>query len=50
MLDKQVENVGNLSIFWLQGRIHCLQLANPKKKYLKAGEICGFSQNLPLGS
>ncbi len=21
----------------------------PKKRYSKAGEICGFSQNLPLG-
>jgi hypothetical protein len=33
--DEQVENVGNLSMFWQQGRTHCLQLANPKTKVLE---------------
>jgi hypothetical protein len=33
--DKQVENVGNPSMFWQQGRTHCLQLAKNKKKVLQ---------------
>jgi hypothetical protein len=36
-------------MFWQQGRTHCVQLANPKKRYLKTGKICGFSQNLSFG-
>jgi hypothetical protein len=46
MSDKQGENVGNPSIFWQQGRTHCLQLANPKKKVLKSwGNSWSFSKS-----
>jgi hypothetical protein len=46
MSDKQGENVGNPSIFWQQGRTHCLQLANPIKKVLESwGNLWIFSKS-----
>jgi hypothetical protein len=46
MLGKQGENVGNPSIFWQQGRTHCLQFANPKKKVFKSwGNLWSFSKS-----
>jgi hypothetical protein len=46
MSDKQGENVGNPSIFWQQGRTHCLHLANPIKKVLESwGNLWIFSKS-----
>jgi hypothetical protein len=37
--DKQVENSGNPSPYWRQGRTACLKLASPRKNSSKTGEI-----------
>jgi hypothetical protein len=37
--DKQVENSGNPSTYWRQGRTDCLKLASPRKNSSKTGEI-----------
>jgi hypothetical protein len=47
--DKQVENSGNPSTHWRQGRTHCLKLASPKKNSSKTGEFSGFFRILPFG-
>ncbi len=38
-LDKQVENSGNPSTYWRQGRTDCLKLASPRKKFLENWRI-----------
>jgi hypothetical protein len=40
--DKQVENSGNPSTYWRQGRTDCQKLASPRKNSLKTGEFSGF--------
>jgi len=43
--EKQVENSGNPSTYWRQGRTDCLQLASPRKNSSKIGEFSGFFRN-----
>jgi hypothetical protein len=47
--DKQVENSGNPSTYWRQGRTDCLKLASPRKNSSKTGEFSGFSRILSFG-
>ncbi len=46
--DKQVENLGNPSTYWRQGRTDCLKLASPRKNSSKTGEFSGFSRKFSL--
>ncbi len=48
--DKQVENSGNPSTDWRQGRTDCLKLASLRKNSSKTGEFSGFSEIFALGS
>jgi hypothetical protein len=47
--DKQVENSGNPSTYWRQGRTDCLKLASPRKNSSKTGEFSGFFRNFSFG-
>jgi len=47
--DKQVENSGNPSTYWRQGRTECLELASSTKNSSKSGEFSGFFRNLCYG-
>jgi hypothetical protein len=47
--DKQVENSGNPSTYWRQGRTDCLKLASPRKNSSKTGEFSGFFRNFCFG-
>ncbi len=47
--DKQVENSGNPSPYWRQGRTACLKLASPRKNSSKTGEFTGFFRNFCSG-
>jgi hypothetical protein len=47
--DKQVENSGNPSTYWRQGRTDCLKLVSPKKNSSKIGEFSGFFRNFCFG-
>jgi hypothetical protein len=47
--DKQVENSGNPSTYWRQGRTDCLKLASPRKNSSKTGEFHGFFRNFSFG-
>jgi hypothetical protein len=46
--DKQVENSGNPSTYWREGRTDCLKLASPRKNSSKTGEFSGFFRNFFL--
>jgi hypothetical protein len=48
--DNQVENSGNPSTYWRQGRTDCLKLASPRKNSSKTGEFLDFSKKFALGS
>jgi hypothetical protein len=47
--DEQVENSGNPSTYWRQGRTDCLNLASPRKNSSKTGEFSGFFRNFCFG-
>jgi hypothetical protein len=47
--DKQVENSGNPSTYWRQGRTDCLELASPRKNSSKTGEFSGFFRKFSFG-
>jgi hypothetical protein len=47
--DKQVENSGNPSTYWRQGRTDCLKLASPRKNSSKTSEFSGFFRNFCFG-
>jgi hypothetical protein len=47
--DKQVDNSGNPSTYWRQGRTDCVKLASPRKNSSKTGEFSGFFQNFCFG-
>ncbi len=48
--DEQVENSGNPSTYWRQGRTDCLKLASPRKNSSKTGEFLDFSEIFALVS
>ncbi len=48
--DNQVENSGNPSTYWRQGRTDCLKLASPRKNSSKTGEFSGFFRNFCFGA
>jgi len=47
--EKQVENPGNPSTYWRQGRTACLKLASPRENSWKTGELSGFFRNFWFG-
>jgi hypothetical protein len=47
--DKQIENSGNPSTYWRQGRTDCLELGSPRKNSSKTCEFSGFFRNFCSG-